>query len=391
MMRFPFPLSAAATGAALALLGACGAPPPPAPAAPEVTVARPLRHDITEWDEFTGRLAAVESVEVRARVDGYVMSVAFAEGALVDKGDLLVTIDERPFTAVLARARAEEAAALARLELARSEESRAAELAARRLVSEQELDNRRQRRAEAEAQLAAAQAWVRAATLDVGYCEVRAPIAGRVGRRLVTAGNLVSGGEDDATLLTTIVSIDPIHVYVTGDEQVYLRYLRMAREGTRPSPREARVPARMRLADEAGWPHAGHVDFVDNQLDESTGTILGRALFPNPEGVLTPGLFARVQIRGAGPYPALLVPESALGADQARRIVHVLDANDTVVTRGVTPGRLVGPLRVITEGLTGEERVLVNGQARVRPGMTVKPTETTLALPADLAGVAQID
>lgn len=390
MIRLAPLARAVAARSAWLLLAACGAPPPPAPPPPEVTVAHPLLREITEWDEFLGRVAAVESVDVRSRVDGYIESIEFAEGALVQAGDVLFVIDRRPFAAELARARAEQDAAAARLQLARSEEKRAAELVGRKLIAEQEFDNRRQRRAEAEAQLAATGAWVQRAALDLEYCRVRAPIGGRVGRRLVTAGNLVSSGEN-ATLLTTIVSLDPIHVYITGDEQVYLRYLRMAREGTRPSAREARVPARMRLADESGWPHEGYVDFVDNQLDQATGTILGRARFPNADGVLTPGLFGQVQVRGAGPYPAVLVPETAIGTDQARRIVYVLGAGNVAVARGVTPGRRVGPLRAITAGLDVKDRVLVNGQARIRPGMVVTPTEITLEAPADLAGVEKLD
>lgn len=389
MMRPPPTRHASPGGFVLLLLAGCGAPPPAPPAPPEVTVAQPLMRDITEWDEFTGRLAAVESVEVRSRIDGYVQTVAFTEGALVRQGELLVLIDPRPYEAALERARAEQAAATARLELARSEERRAVELAREALISEQERDNRTQRRAEAEAQLAAAQAWVRAATLDLDYCQIRAPISGRIGRRLVTRGNLVSGGEKDPTLLTTIVAVDPIHVYITADEQVYLRYLRAARKGTRPDARDVRTPARLRLADETGWPHEGYVDFVDNQLDRDTGTIQGRAIFPNPDGVLTPGLFAQVQVRGAGPYPALLVPEVAIATDQARRVVYVLDEKNLPVARGVTLGRQVGTLRVITAGLRASDRVLINGTARIRAGLPVTPVEGVVEPPAELAAVTK--
>lgn len=387
MMRFPSLMRAALAGSVLLWLGACKAPTPPVPPPAAVTVATPLVREITEWDEFTGRLAAVESVEVRPRIDGYVESVGFVEGALVRAGDVLLVIDRKPFAAALARAEAEVAAATARFDLARSEERRAVELASRRLIAEQDVDARRQRRAEAEAQLAAAQAVRTAAALDLGYCEVRAPISGRVGRRLVTAGNLVSGGEDNATLLTTIVSLDPIHVYITGDEQDYLRYLHMARAGAPPNVRDVRIPARMRLADESGWPHAGQVDFIDNQIDRSTGTILGRAVFPNPDGTLTPGLFAQLQVRGAGPYKALLVPDSAIAADQARRIVYVLGEGNVAAARTVTPGRLVGTLRVITAGLQATDRVVINGQARIRPGMVVAPGEGRIEAPAELSGV----
>lgn len=354
-------------------------------------MAKPLVREVGEWDEFTARLAAVETVELRARVGGYVESVTFAEGALVREGDLLLVIDPQPYEAALARARAEADAATARLELARSEEARAVELARAALISAQERDSRQQRRAEAEAELAAAKAAVREATLDLGYCQVRAPISGRIGRRLVTRGNLVSSGEREATLLATIVAVDPIHAYITADEQAYLRYLRMAREGTRPSPREVRTPARLRLADEEGWPHEGWVDFVDNQLDRATGTIQGRAVFSNRDGVLAPGLFAQLRVRGARPYTAILVPETALGTDQERRVVWVLGDGDVPVTRDVTPGRQVGMLRVIAAGLTADDRVLINGTARIRPGMRVKPVEGSIEEPADLAAVETID
>lgn len=390
-MRFPFLMRALLTGSALLWLGACKAPEPPAPPPPEVTVATPLTREIIEWDEFTGRVAAVESVEVRPRVDGYIESVSFTEGAMVKAGEVLFVIDRRPFKAVLARARAEVAAARAHLDLARREEKRAIELGAQRLIAEQDVDSRRERRAAAEAALDAAKAAAERAALDVGYCEVRAPISGRVGRRLVTAGNLVSGGEDNATLLTTIVSLDPIHVYITGDEQAYLRYLRMAREGVRPSVRDVRVPARMRLADQRGWPHQGHVDFIDNQIDRATGTILGRAVFPNPDRMLTPGLFAQVQVRGAGPFKALLIPDSAIAADQARRIVFVLGEGNVAEARPVTPGRLVGALRVISTGLAAGDRVIINGQARIRTGMVVAPVEGRIEPPAELVGVEKPD
>lgn len=390
-MRFPFLMRALLAGLALLWLGACKAPAPPAPPPPEVTVATPLTREIIEWDEFTGRVAAVESVEVRPRVDGYIESVSFTEGSMVKAGEVLFVIDPRPFKAVLARARAEVAAARAHLDLARREEKRAIELGAQRLIAEQDVDSRRERRAAAEAALAAAKAAAERAALDVGYCEVRAPISGRVGRRLVTAGNLVSGGEDNATLLTTIVSLDPIHVYITGDEQAYLRYLRMAREGARPSVRDVRVPARMRLADQRGWPHQGHVDFIDNQIDRATGTILGRAVFPNPDRMLTPGLFAQVQVRGAGPFKALLIPDSAIAADQARRIVFVLGEGNVAEARPVTPGRLVGALRVISTGLAAGDRVIINGQARIRTGMVVAPVEGRIEPPAELVGVEKPD
>ncbi len=347
----------------------------PAMKPPQVTVARPLSRQVTDWDEYTGRLAAPESVELRARVSGYLGDAPFSEGAIVHKGDLLFVIDRRPYQAALDAARASLAGTHARLELAELNAARTAQLLGAKLIPQRDFDAATEERKAAAAALAGAEAAVRAAELDLAFCEVRAPIAGRVGRRLVTTGNYVAGGSKDATLLTTLVSVDPIYVYVNADERAYLRYQRLAQTGSRPSSRSDPTAVRLALADEEGFPHQGHMDFVDNQVDPATGTVQGRAVFPNPDGVLTPGMFARVQIVGEGPYAALLVPDAAIATDQARRIVYVVGADNVVQPRVVEPGRREGRLRVLRSGVEAGDRIVINGLQRVRPGVTVEPVD----------------
>ncbi len=368
------------------MLTACDRPePPPAPPPPEVTVANPLLREVVDWDEFTGRIVATEEVEVRARVSGYLQSVEFTDGQLVTKGQLLYVIDLRPFRASLDQAQAEQRAAEARLKLAENDEARAERLFKTRNIPEEELDNRRQRRLQAAAELEAARAAVTSAGLDLDFAQVRAPIGGRISRTLVTPGNLVKGNDQESTLLTTIVALDPIHVYLTAGENTFLRYLRLTEAGKRVSSRVEHTPVRMRLADEEGWPHAGYLDFVDNQLDRDTGTIQARAIFPNSEGALTPGLFAKVQIRGEGPYEALLVPDTAVATEQAQRVVYVLAENNMPRARPVWLGPAIGSLRVVREGLTAADRVLINGVARIQPGMPVTPVEGRIEAPSELA------
>ncbi|MEJ2515855.1 MAG: efflux RND transporter periplasmic adaptor subunit [Gammaproteobacteria bacterium] len=372
-------------------LAACGqAPGPQGPQGPpEVTVARPLVMQVMDWDEYTGRLEAVGSVEVRARVSGYLESVHFDEGTVVEQGDLLFVIDPRPYEAALNEARAGLTSAEVRRDLARNDLARARKLFESRAVSEEELDSRNKELREAMASLEAARAAVQGSELDLEFTRVRAPIRGRIGRELVTVGNLVSGGTAQATLLTTIVSIDPVHVYFTADERAYLRYMRLLGEGDgQPDTAGVEVPVRLQLADEEGFPHEGRLDFVDNRVDEATGTMQGRAVLPNPDGLLTPGLFARVQLLGRGPYEAILVPDSAVGTDQSRRFVYVVDDDGQAARRDVEPGRRIGELRVIRDGLDGTERVVVKGLQRVRPGNPVKASETELERPQEGDGAA---
>ena len=308
------------------LAAGCGeSPAPQAPPPPRVAVAAPLSTLVTDWDEFTGRLAAVESVDIRARVSGYLESVNFEEGSFVQKGDSLFVIDPRPDTAVLNEAKAGLTRARVQLELATNDLERAQRLSDSLAISEEVLDERTQEKREAVATLEAAKAKVDSAALNVEFTHVKAPISGRIGRAFVTEGNLISGGNEGATRLTTIVSLDPIHFYFTGDERAYLRYLRLDRAGARPSSHDTQNPVRLRLADEDGFVHEGYMDFVDNRIDEATGTVQGRAIFPNPDYVLVPGMFAKIQLLGEGPYEALLIPDEAIGADQAQQFVFVLD------------------------------------------------------------------
>jgi RND family efflux transporter MFP subunit len=360
-------------------LAACGseAPPPPPPP-PPVTVAAAISREITEFDEFTGRVAAVNQVEVRPRVSGFVQSAGFREGAEVRQGDVLFVIDARPYREDAARAAAELERARTRLSLTVSEAERAARLVAVEAISREEAESRTSSRAEAEAGVRAAQAALANARLNLEWTRVRAPISGRVGRAEITPGNLVQAG---ASLLTTMVSMDPVYVYFDGDEQAYLRSTGLA-GGT------ARVPVLMGLANEEGHPHRGVMDFVDNRLDPATGTIRARAVFPNRDRRLTPGLFARLRLEGSRAYTAVLVQDAAIGTDQDRKFVLVVGADGTAQYRGVTLGPLVDGLRVVRTGLKPGERIVINGLQRVRPGSKVTPTVAPMVPPTGAGAVA---
>lgn len=362
--------------AALASFAACK-PPPRAPApAPKVGVAKPVVRDVVEWDEFTGRLEAVDSVEVRARVSGFLESVKFKEGAMVRKGDLLIIVDPRPYEAVLRRAEADLALAKARKDLADTRYERASRLVAKNAMSKEEADTRAAESRQAAAAVQAAQAAVEAARLDVEFTHVHAPVSGRVSRKFVTEGNLINGGSgSQGTLLTTIVSLDPIQVYFEADERSFLKYVRLARQGLRPSSREVKSPVQIAFADEQGFPHQGYVDFVDNRLDPSTGTMSARAVLANPDLALSPGLFARVRLVGSGQYRAVMIPDEAVGHDQSRTFVFVLDDQNQAQMRTIATGPMIDGLRVVREGLSGDERIVVSGLQRVRPGIAVEATE----------------
>lgn len=365
------------------LLSACSresamSEPPP----PEVTVATPLVKEVTDWDKFTGRLVPVETVEIRARVSGYLEAVKYREGAMVEKGDLLYIIDPRPYQATLDAATAQVAMAEAALRLADNELRRAQRLIKSKTIAEEELDVKTQERASAVAALDLARATERAARLDLEFTRIQAPISGRIGRSLVTPGNLISnGGDAGSTLLTTIVSMDPIHFYLSTDERDYLKYLRLDRAGERPSSRTANNPVRLRLPDETEFVHEGVMDFIDNRIDDATGTMTGRAIFDNPDFLLVPGLFAEIQLIGAGPYDSLQVPDAAIASDQSQKFVFVIDDNNLAHRRLVTPGRLDGSYRIIREGLEATDRLVINGIQRVRAGMPVQPE--TVQLTAD--------
>ncbi|WP_020651261.1 efflux RND transporter periplasmic adaptor subunit [Solimonas variicoloris] len=339
-----------------------------APPAPEVTVRAVVQQQIVDWDRYTGRFEAVEHVELRPRVTGYIDRVAYTEGALVRKGELLFQIDPRPYQARLDQAEAELARARAQDELAASESARAQNLLQAHAISKEEYDARVSNRGQAGAGLRAARAAVEAARLDLEFTRVTAPIAGRVSRAAVTAGNFVAAGQ---TVLTSVVSVDPIYVYFDGDEQSYLKYAELASRGERPSERDAALPVYVGLANEDGYPHAGRIDFIDNALDPQTGTIRARAVLANPDGRLTPGLFARLQLAGSGRYAATLLDERAIGTDQSKKFVYVVDEHGAVQYRAVTLGDTHDGLRVVRDGLQPGERVIVAGQQRVRPGMSV--------------------
>jgi RND family efflux transporter MFP subunit len=340
-----------------------------------VTVAAVVEREITDWDGFTGRLEAVETVEVRPRVSGYIQEVAFVEGNEVRKGDVLFVIDPRPYQAELARAAAELEGARTRAELARSDFARAQVLVARQAISREEFDLRASGVKESQASIRAAEAQVAEARLDVEWTRVRSPIDGRVSRAEVTEGNLVHNGSPEPTLLTTVVSLDPIYVYFDGDENTYLKYGRLAPSGLRAGSGDAPNPIYLGLANEEGFPHEGQVDFVDNQLDPSTGTIRARGVFSNADRNFTPGLFARLMLMGNGRYKAALIRDAAVGTDQDRKFVMILKPDSTVEYRQIESGRVVEGLRIVESGLRGGERIVVNGLQRVRSGTKVIPKE----------------
>ena len=341
-----------------------------APPAPQVTAAAAVARNVTEWDEFTGRLEAVQSVSVRPRVSGLIASVSFQEGSLVRQGQVLFEVDDRPFQAQVARLRAELAQASAGRDRAASEQRRADRLATENAISAEERERRTAAAAEASARYDAVGAALRAAELDLEFTKVVSPIAGRVSRALVTRGNLVSGGQGEATLLTTVVSVDPIYASFDADEQTYLRYgERVRKQNARTG--ESELPIQMALADEQSFPRTGTLQFLDNQLDPSTGTINGRAVFRNADRRLTPGLFVRLRLPGTVSYDGVLVEDRAVGTDIDRRFVFIVGQDKTIESRPVTLGPVVDGLRVVRNGLRVGELVVVNGLQRVRPGVQV--------------------
>lgn len=348
---------------------------PAAPPAAPVTVARPVVKEITEWDEFTGRFDAVESVEVRARVNGYLADVHFTEGSIVRKGDLLLVIDQRPFRMAVAEAEAALAAAEAKLEFADAEYKRVAPLARTGASPERLLEQRRQELSSARADRDRAKTALDRAKLDLDFTEVRAPVAGRISRKMVSEGNLVVA---NTTLLTTIVALDPIYFYFDVDETSYLGYLRMGASGERPPLREAGNVAEVVLPDEKTYARKGRIDFIDNRLDPGTGTMRGRAVFENKDYFLTPGMFGRVRIPGSGAYKAVLIPDEAIATDQSRRVVYSVAADGSVTMLPIRLGPRIDGYRVVRSGLKGDETIVVNGIVRVRPGAKVAPKMSTL-------------
>jgi len=361
------------------VLAACGQSQPPAggpPPAPTVTVAKPIERGIADQDEYVGRFVAVDSVEIRARVSGYLDQIHFRDGQMVKQGDLLFTIDKRPFENTVAQARGTLAQAKANLAFADADLERAKQLI-RGTITEQTFDQRTQAQRSAAASVAANEAAVRQAELDLEFTELRAPVAGRIGDRRVSRGNLVTGGAGGTTtMLANIVSLDPIRFEFTMDEASYLRYERFSGSGKEVTGREGGVMVGLKLLDEKGFDHSGHMDFVDNAVDRSTGTIRGRASFSNPNGVLTPGMFGRIRVPGSPVYNALLLPDAAIGTEQIRKFVLVVGDDNVAVQKYVTLGPLSDDgLRVIKDGIKAGDRVIVNGLMRVRPNQKVTPQE----------------
>ena len=346
-------------------LAVSSAPPPPS-----VTVARPLQKIIDEWDEYTGRFTAVETVEVRARVSGFIDSIHFTEGQIVKQGDLLFVIDPRPYRNAVEQAKADVERAKAKREIATLDLQRAAPLVRSQAVTEREFDTRRSTERDAAAQVASLEAALKQADLNLEWTEVRAPISGRISDKRVDAGNLITGGQTGATLLTVIVSIDPIHFVFDASEADFLHYMRLAAAGARPSSRDVQNPVSIRLADETEYKHHGRMNFVDNALNPKTGTIRGRAVFDNRDGFLTPGVFGRLRLFG-GEHEALLVPDNAIASDIARKIVFTVAEDGTVETKRVELGPMVEGLRVTRSGLVPTDRIVIEGLQRARPGQKV--------------------
>ena len=357
------------------LLAGCGEKPAPqaGAAAPPVTVAQPVKRTVTDWDEFTGRFDAIEEVQVRARVGGFVTNVEFKDGDMVHAGDLLYIIDPRPFEAVAEQADGQLSDARAKVELAKRDLDRGLALVQTSAVSEQLVDQRRQALQAAHAAVMQAEGALKAAQLNIEFTHVIAPIGGRVSRHLVSVGNLVQGSEGGSTLLTSIVSLDPIYIYFDMDEATYLKYNRLWFEGKRPSSRDNPNPVQVALTGETKPSHDGKVDFLDNRLDVSTGTLRGRAVIPNKDLSILPGQFGRVRLIASAPYDALLIPDNAIATDQSRKIVFVVKEDNTAEARPVILGPLDEGLRVIREGLKADDRVVVDGLQRVRVGAKVSP------------------
>lgn len=380
-------IAAASALMAAALYGCSKGQEAPAQGAPPVTVAAPLSQQVVDWDEFTGRFEAPRSVDVRARVGGYIQSVHFKDGDNVRQGQLLFTLDPRPAQAALAAARAQLAQSQAQLTLARTELTRAEGLLASQAVSQAEVDTKRGAVQTAEASLASATAAIRTRELDLEFTRVTAPISGRVSDRRVDPGNLIGGGSSAGDILTTIVSASPIYFVFDGSEALALKYQRDARNGS--------APIRIRLQDETSYDRTGTLDFTDNAIDASSGTIRLRAVVQNADGFLKPGMFGHAQLAGSGGYAAMLVPDSAVVTDGPRKVVYVVAKDGTVGAKPVQLGPLANGLRVVRTGLTPDDRVIINGIQRARPGQkvtaqngTIKAEETKSQAPVTTAPVA---
>jgi RND family efflux transporter MFP subunit len=356
---------------------AAAAPPPP------VTVASPLVKNIVEWDEFTGQFAAVDEVDIRARVSGFLQSIHFRDGQLVNQGDLLFVIDPRPFQIALTAAQSSLASAQARLDLAKLQLSRAEKLKQSDFTSQSTLDQRQQEMLSAAADTQVATAAINAAKLNLEFTQVTAPVTGRISAHRVSVGNLVTGGESgNTTLLTTIVSLDPIHFDFDMSEADFLAYQRAAAAGRLKSNRDSGIVVSAHLMDETDWRLQGTLDFVDNAVDRTAGTIRARAVFPNSAQLITPGQFGRIRIPGSDPYDAVLIPDSAILSDQSRKIVMTVDAEGSVTPKVIRPGPMIDGLRIVRDGLSGSDVIIIDGLLRARPGGKVMPQPGQIEAPA---------
>src|SRR3954464_5044414 len=355
--------------------GAGAAPPPP-----PVTVSKPIQKSITEWDEYTGRFVPVATVEVRARVSGFIESIHFKDGQVVKKDDLLFVIDQRPYQIAVDQAKADLERARSKYDIATADVDRAAPLVRNQSVTEREFDTRKSTQRDASGQVGSAESALKQAQLNLEWSEVRAPIAGRISDRRVDAGNLITGGQTGATLLTSIVTMDPIHFSFDGSEADFIRYLRLAASGVRQSSRHAPNPVAVRLADETEFKHEGKMDFVDNVVNFKTGTIRGRAIFENKDGLLTPGFFGRLRLFG-GEHDGLLLPDNAISSDQSNKIVFTVADDGPVGTKKVCWGPIVDGLRVVRSGLEPTDRIVIDGILRPLPGQEVPAEDGTIKAP----------
>jgi multidrug efflux system membrane fusion protein len=372
-----------AAAALLAIIAGCDQSQPQPPqqqAAPSVSVAQPVQREIVEWDEYTGRFDATETVEIRARVSGYLNDVRFKDGQEVRQGDVLFVIDPRPFERALEQARAELFAATTKVENAKLDVTRGEKLIEGKIISDKTFDDRMALLRDAQAAVKVAEAKVKSAELDLSFATIAAPISGRIGRTLVTAGNWISAGSvAGTTLLTTIVSQDPIYIYFDVNENNYIKYKRLAQRGVKAGAADVGAPVEVALPDERGFPHKGKLDFLDNRLDQGTGTLRARAVLSNKAGLFSAGLFGRVRVTGTPGYAALLLPDEAIGTDQTNKYVLVVGGDGVVERRNVKLGPLVDGLRVVREGLAAEEWVVTRGLQRARPGLKVEPKRAAIA------------
>ncbi len=375
---------------AAVVLAACGQPEAAgagaAPKAPTVDVATVVEQRITEWDEFTGRLQAPETVALMPRVSGYLDKVLFTEGALVKAGDLLFQIDDRAFTADVNRLKAELQSAISQQQLANSDYQRAEQLRSQKAIAEEVLDARRARKDQSASQVAAVKAALTKAELDLSHTQVRAPISGRVSNALITAGNYLQAGQSQ---LTSIVSTDRMYAYFDADEQTYLKYVQLAATGKRGDSRNEASPVLMALSSDSDYRFTGALDFLDNSINPQTGTIRARAVFSNEDNSLIPGLFAKIKLVGSASYQGILIDDKAVGTDLNNKFVLVVDDKQQLQYRPVTLGEKVGGLRIVTSGLKASETIVVNGLQRVRPTMQVTPNTVKMATAEQLLSLQQ--